>query len=219
MVHVAPSILSADFSKLGEQISLICRGGADFIHIDVMDGAFVPNISFGGCVIKSIRGITDAVFDVHLMINEPLRYIEDFKNAGADYITVHAEAGSDIGECIKKIKALGCKAGVSIKPGTPVSDIEEYLADLDLVLVMSVEPGFGGQGYLSSADEKISALKALKEKNGYGYLISVDGGVKLSNVKNVLERGCDVVVAGSAVFAAEDIEAETKKWTELFKNY
>lgn len=219
MIHLAPSILSADFSKLGEQVSLICEGGADFVHIDVMDGVFVPNISFGSCVIKGIRKMCDATFDVHLMITDPVRYLEDFKKAGADYITIHAEAGSDVGECIKKIKALGCKAGVSIKPQTPVSEIEKYLPDLDLVLVMSVEPGFGGQGYLPVADEKLSLLKKLKCENNYGYLISVDGGVKLSNVENVLERGCDVVVAGSAVFAADDIKAESEKWVELFKKY
>lgn len=219
MKHLAPSILSADFANLGRDVELISEGGADFIHIDVMDGVFVPNISFGPCVIKGIRKNTKSVFDVHLMITEPHRYLKEFAAAGADYITIHAEAGSDIEECIKTIKNLGCKAGLSIKPKTQVEEIEKYLPDLDLLLVMSVEPGFGGQGYLDSADEKISKLKQIKEEKGYDYLISVDGGIKLTNVRNVLERGCDVVVAGSAVFAADDIKAECGKWTEIFKEY
>ena len=219
MIHLAPSILSADFSELGKQVKLIRDGGADFVHIDVMDGMFVPNITFGGCVIKDIRKCTDAVFDVHLMIEEPIRYIDDFKKAGADYITVHAEACNDLKATIEKIKESGCKVGVSIKPATSVEEIEKYLSKVDLVLVMSVEPGFGGQGYLSSADDKISLLKKLKDENNYSYLISVDGGIKLSNVENVIERGCDVVVAGSAVFGAEDLVKETEKWMEIFKKY
>ncbi len=214
MIHIAPSILSADFSCLGKQVKEVALGGADFLHIDVMDGMFVPNISFGGCVIKSIRNITDAIFDVHLMIEEPIRYVDNFAAVGADIITVHAEACSDLGACIKKIKELGVKAGVSIKPDTPVLEIEKYISDLDLVLVMSVEPGFGGQGYLSSADEKIVRLKELKEKYNKNMYISVDGGIKLTNLANVVKRGCNVVVAGSAVFAAEDISAEVKRFKE-----
>lgn len=212
MIKIAPSILSADFSKLAEQTELVKKGGAKYLHIDVMDGMFVNNITIGPVVIKSLRKRSDLVFDVHLMIEKPERYIDDFADAGADIITIHTEATEDIALCIKKIKAKGKKAGLSIKPGTPVSDVYPYLSDIDMVLVMSVEPGFGGQGYLDSADEKLSELKKTAPK---GMDISVDGGVKLSNLAHVIRMGANTVVAGSAIFGAEDILKTTESFVSL----
>ena len=211
MINIAPSILSADFSKLAEEISLAEKGGAKYLHIDVMDGEFVPNISIGPVVISSIRPKSDMVFDVHLMIDRPERYIEDFAKAGADIITIHTEATNDISLCIDKIKACGKKAGLSIKPNTPVSAVFEYLDRIDLVLVMSVEPGFGGQGYLECADEK---LRKLKETAPEGMLISVDGGVKLTNLAHVVKMGANTVVAGSAIFGQSDIVSTTEKFVK-----
>ncbi|MBQ4159706.1 MAG: ribulose-phosphate 3-epimerase [Clostridia bacterium] len=211
MVKIAPSILAADFSHLGEDVLAAVRGGAKYMHIDVMDGAFVPNMSIGPCVIQSLRPVTDAVFDVHLMIDRPERYVEDFAKAGADIITVHIEATQDLDACIDKIKALGVKAGVSIKPATPVEAIAPYLDKLDMVLVMSVEPGFGGQKYMPSAEEKLRKLKALAPE---GMDISVDGGINLENITRVVENGANTVVAGSAIFGQPDIEATTRKFVE-----
>lgn len=212
MIKIAPSILSADFSKLGEHIELAKRGGAKYLHIDVMDGMFVPNITLGPVVIKSIRKESDLVFDVHLMITKPERYIEEFARAGADIITIHAEATDDVKGCIELIKKCEKKAGVSIKPGTGIEAIEDVLGEVDMVLVMSVEPGFGGQGYLDVADEKI---KMLAEKLGDGVDLSVDGGIKLDNLEKVVKLGANTIVAGSAIFGAEDIEEQTKKFVKL----
>ena len=200
-MKVAPSILSADFSKLGDDLVDIVSNGADYIHIDMMDGNFVPNLSFGPMVMKSIRPLTDKTFDCHLMIEEPERYIELIAESGADIISVHVEATKHIHRVIQQIKQTGTKAGVVINPGTPVEAIEAVLADVDLVLVMTVNPGFGGQTFIPSSLNKIKQLKALREENNYNYEIEVDGGINEDTSKKCLEAGADVLVAGSYIFS------------------
>lgn len=206
MVKIAPSILSADFSKLGEDIKNLDKYGADVIHIDVMDGRFVPNISFGIPIIKSIRNLTDKPFDVHLMIEEPSKYIEDFVKAGADIISVHYEADKHIDRTISYIKSLGIKAAVALNPGTSVSCIKDLIPSLDMVLIMSVNPGFGGQKYIQYASEKIKEVKVLSEKYNKDLIIEVDGGVTKDNIKEIADCGADLLVAGSAVFKNGEIE-------------
>lgn len=200
---LSPSILAADFSKLGEQVKQAENGGADWLHIDVMDGHFVPNISFGVPVMQSVRGITKLVFDVHLMIEYPSKYIEAFVKAGADIITVHAEIPDDVEKCIDMIHLLGKKAGISINPDTPASAVEKYLGKVDMVLIMSVYPGFGGQKYITDVNEKISEIRAM---TGDDFYIQVDGGIGAGNIADVLASGANVIVAGSSVFKDNIVE-------------
>ncbi|MDD6157224.1 MAG: ribulose-phosphate 3-epimerase [Lachnospiraceae bacterium] len=203
MKCLSPSILSADFSKLGEQIRLLDEAGAQYVHIDVMDGSFVPSISFGMPVMKSIRGCTDRMFDVHLMIEEPIRYIEDFAEAGADIITVHAEACKHLDRTIQAIKERGLLAGVALNPSTPIEMIRHVLSQVDMVLIMTVNPGFGGQKLIPYTIDKVAELKRLLVKNGWKADIEVDGGVTTDNVNRLLDAGANIIVAGSAVFQGD----------------
>ena len=210
MVKIAPSILSADFSKLGEDIERIDKGGADFIHIDVMDGSFVPNISFGLPVIKSIRNRSDKIFDVHLMIDNPANYIDAFVEAGADLITVHYEADRHIDRTINYIKSKGKMAAVALNPGTPVCVLKDIINSLDMVLIMSVNPGFGGQKFIPYSLEKIREVKEMSKDGNPDLLIQVDGGIGRDNVKFDIEAAANVIVAGSAVFNSRDISENIK---------
>lgn len=214
---LAPSILSADFSKLGEHVQLISDAGAGLVHIDVMDGHFVPNISFGAPVMKSLDRWNTSPYDVHLMIENPDQYIGDFVTEKTEYIVVHQEACRHLHRTIQNIKSHGVKAGVSLNPATPVSTLECVLEELDLVLVMSVNPGFGGQKFIPQTLEKIKQLDALREEHGYTYQIEIDGGVSLDNAKMIRDAGCDIFVAGSAVFGADDIAQRVKDFNDLIK--
>lgn len=207
MVLVAPSILSADFTKLGEDIARAEAGGADWVHVDVMDGHFVPNITIGVPVVKSIRPVTKLPLDVHLMISDPDAYIEDFAKAGADYITIHAEAATHLQRTLAHIRSIGKKAGVALNPGTPEDAIKYCLKDIDLVLVMTVNPGFGGQKFISEVVPKIAAIRKMFDDAGFkDVLISVDGGINDDTVKVVVDAGANVVVAGSSVYGAPSVE-------------
>lgn len=208
---LAPSILSADCTILGEQINKVKQGGAQYLHIDVMDGMFVPSISFGMCVVESLRKIDDLIFDVHLMVKEPIRYIEDFAKYGADIITVHLEACEDVSATLLKIHDCGAKAGLAIKPGTPVKEVMPYLGQVDMILIMSVEPGFGGQKYMEKSTERIRRMRQLLTDAGIEKDIEVDGGVNLSNVELIVDAGANVIVAGSAIFEG-DVLSNTEQF-------
>jgi len=214
MIKIAPSILSADFSKLGEDVNKLEESGADLVHIDVMDGMFVPNISFGIPVIKSIRNLTKLPFDVHLMIEEPARYIKDFVDAGADIITIHVEADKHIDRTINYIKSFGVKAAVALNPATPVDTIKHLISNLDMVLIMSVNPGFGGQKYIKYSSEKLQEVKELADKYNPSLMIQVDGGVDENTISDVVKAGANVIVAGSAVFKNGAIKENITKLRE-----
>ena len=212
---IAPSLLSCDFSRFGEEIARMDKAGADFMHLDIMDAHFVPNLTFGAPVIKFVREYSKKPFDVHLMISEPLKYIEDFAKAGADIITFHVESVSPIKETIDKIKSFGIKPGLVIKPNTPVESVFPYLDDLYMVLVMTVEPGFGGQSFMADMMPKVEALKAKREELGLDFLIEADGGIADNTIATAAKAGVDVAVAGTAVFKAENAEEKIKELKAL----
>lgn len=218
MAKLAPSILSADFSCLGEETERIRRGGADLIHVDVMDGHFVPNISFGAAVMKSLLGKTEIPFDVHLMVEDPDKYIDDFVTENTEYITVHAEACTHINRTLQHIKSKGVKAGVALNPGTPLSVLDYVLEDADMILVMSVNPGFGGQKFIPSVLRKASELVKIREERNLDFEIEIDGGANLDNLKQITDAGVSIVVAGSSVFKADDIEKRTAEFTDMLHN-
>ena len=210
MTKIAPSILSADFANLGADVKKVVEAGAEYVHIDSMDGSFVAEITLGANVVKALRPVTDAVLDVHMMVEHPETQVESMAKAGADIINFHVEAAKHPHRIIQQIHALGCKAGITLNPGTPVSAIEELVADVDLVLVMSVNPGYGGQKFIPSAISKVRRIKEMIKATGSKAEIEVDGGVNVNNCKELIEAGADVLVAGSAVYNADDFAAAIK---------
>jgi len=218
MIKIAPSILSAKFLSLGEEIRAAETAGADMLHIDIMDGHFVPNITIGPSIVGAIRTITSLPLDVHLMIEEPDSYLRDFIKAGADYLTIHYEASIHLHRTVPRIKESGVRAGVSLNPATPVWSLEDILPDIDLVLLMSVNPGFGGQEFIPQVIDKIKMLKKLIREKGLTPSIEIDGGVKLENIPDIIGAGADILVMGSAFFNAEDYAAVVRKFREITRN-
>ncbi|MBI0584127.1 MAG: ribulose-phosphate 3-epimerase [Methanomassiliicoccus sp.] len=215
MIKIAPSILSADFGRLGDEVRRLEKESADWVHVDVMDGVFVPNITIGPGVISAIRPYTTLPFDVHLMIVEPGRYIEQFAEAGADYITVHVEATDDIRDTIAKVHSLGKKAGLSLNPETPFEDLLPYLDDIDLLLIMTVHPGFGGQSFMSECVSKIAQAREYFDSTGSDAEIEVDGGINRRTAKVCVEAGATVLAAGSSLFKAASMEGEIEEWRKF----
>ncbi|MCL2890951.1 MAG: ribulose-phosphate 3-epimerase [Methanomassiliicoccaceae archaeon] len=212
MTKVSPSMLSADFSRLGEELRRVEDAGADWVHIDVMDGMFVPNITIGPSVVGALRSISSIPFDVHLMIEDPVRYVEDFSKAGADMITVHAESQGDITAAIEKIRKLGRSPGISINPGTPFSEAEKYMDKVDLILIMTVQPGFGGQAFREDCVPKIKQAREYIDKKGLNVEIVIDGGINRTTGKMCADAGATVLAAGSSLFNAKDMKSEISLW-------
>ncbi len=206
-IKIAPSILAADPVQLGEELKKIEKAGADYVHVDVMDGHFVPNLAYSPDIVKGLRKVSKLPFDVHLMIEEPKKYIETFVKAGADIITVHEEVTENYAEMADFIHSFGVKAGISVKPNTPIERLENDFDKFDLILIMTVEPGFGGQSYIESMNEKIRKTRALIDKSGKNIELEIDGGVTTENIRTAVKSGADVIVAGSTVFKAEDVKA------------
>ncbi len=217
MIRIAPSILSADFMRLGEEIKAAEAAGADILHLDIMDGHFVPNITIGPAIVEAIKKTTNIPLDVHLMIEKPDKFLEEFMSAGADYITVHAEASVHLHRTVQRIKENEVKAGVSLNPATPLSSLDCILSDLDMVLLMSVNPGFGGQDFIPFVLDKIKILKNIINERRLNILIEVDGGVKHSNAKEIAEAGADILVMGSAFFNSRDYSGLMKELREILK--
>ncbi len=215
MKKLAPSLLSADFSELGKEVAMVENAGADIIHVDVMDGHFVPNISYGATVMKSLIGKTKMPFDVHLMIEDADKYISDFVTENTEYITVHQEACTHLDRTIQLIKSYDIKAGVAINPATPLATLEYVLNEIDLVLIMSVNPGFGGQKFIAESLRKITKLAEVRTKRNLNFEIGVDGGINIDNARLVSDAGADILVAGASVFKADDIERKVKEFTKL----
>lgn len=219
MAYLAPSILSADLTRLSEQISIVEANGADFIHVDVMDGHFVPNLTFGAMMVRAVKQITDLPVDAHLMVKEPVKFLDDFAKAGAHFITIHQEACVHLDRAIHYIQNLGCKAGLSINPATPVETIQHVLSFVDLVLVMSVNPGFGGQSFIPYTLQKIRKLADMRKQRNASFLIEVDGGINVQTGKEALEAGADILVAGNAIFGADSIAQACTDLKTLTQNY